>query len=176
MSDVSNEYAKALFMLASEKKCREEYKNALDIITEVFNENPLYTEFLSTFAIPLSERVSALEAAFSDAIPRDVLSFLKLLCEKKHIMEFSECARQYIEMYNDIGKILNAKVISAVTLTDEEKAALQDKLEKTSGRKMVIEYTVDKSIIGGLIVETGEKIMDASLKKHLKGVKDVIMR
>ena len=46
---------------------------------KAFDENPVYPEFLSTFAIPLDERLNALETAFSDAIPRDVLSFLKIL-------------------------------------------------------------------------------------------------
>ncbi|MBR5156465.1 MAG: ATP synthase F1 subunit delta [Clostridia bacterium] len=176
MSEISNEYAKALFMLAGEKDLREDYKNALELISGVFDENPVYTEFLSTFAIPLDERLNALDAAFSNAVPRDVLSFLKILCEKKHITEFAECAKLYYEMYNELDKISNARVTSALELTEEEKAALKEKLEKTSGHKMVIEYIVDKSIIGGLIVEADGKIMDSSLKKHLKDVKDVISK
>ena len=176
MSEISNEYAKALFMLASEKDLREDYKNALELVSGVFDENPVYTEFLSTFAIPLNERLKALENAFSNAVPRDILSFLKILCEKKHISEFSECAKHYSKMYNELDKISNARVTSALELTEEEKTALKDKLEKTSGHKMVIEYIVDKSIIGGLIVEADGKIMDSSLKKHLKDVKDVISK
>lgn len=176
MSEISNEYAKALFMLATEKGCTKDYKNALDIVVGVFDENPVYTGFLSNFAIPLDERLNALETAFSNKIPRDVLSFLKILCEKKHISEFLECAKQYSKMYNELDKLSNAKVISAVELTETEKTALREKLEKTSGHTMAIDYIVDKSIIGGLIIETDGKIMDSSLKKHLKAVKDVISR
>ena len=176
MSEISNEYAKALFMLACEKECIEDYKNALDIVSDVFCKNPLYKEFLSTFAIPLDERLNALEEAFSDAVPRDVLSFLKLLCEKKYIGEFLECADEYNKMYNELGKISNAKVTSAVELTEAEKTTLKEKLEKTSGKTMMIDYIVDKSIIGGLIIETDGKIMDSSLKKQLGDVKDVISR
>ena len=176
MSDISNEYAKALFMLAAEKGMGKEYKEALDIVSEVFDANPMYPEFLSTFAIPLDERLSALEKAFSDAIPREVLSFLKILCEKKHIAEFSECAEQYTALYNEMDRISNAKVTSAVELSDDEKSALKEKLEKQSGHKVAIEYVVDKSIIGGLVVEIDGKIMDSSLKKHLKDVKDVISK
>ena len=176
MSDVSNEYAKALFMLAAETGNGKEYKKALDTVSEVFENNPLYPEFLSTFAIPLEERLNALETAFSDAIPRDVLSFLKLLCEKKHIGEFDECVAQYSAMYDEICEVSNAKVTSAVELREDEKASLKEKLEKMSGHKTLIEYIVDKSIIGGLIVEMDGKIMDSSLRKHLKDVKDVISK
>jgi len=176
MSDIATEYAKALFMLAAEKECKEEYKNALETVSAIFDENPAYAEFLSTFAIPLNERLDAIETAFSNSVPRDIVSFLKILCEKKHIMEFTECAKQYIEMYNELSHVSNAKVISAVELSEKEKTALKEKLEKTSGCAMIIEYTVDPSILGGLIVEADGKIMDSSLKKQLKDVKDVIQR
>ena len=109
-------------------------------------------------------------------VPRDVLSFLKILCEKKRIEEFAECAEQYMAMYDEMEKISNAKVTSAVELTEEEKASLKEKLEKKSGHKMVIDYVVDELILGGLIVEADGKIMDSSLKKHLKEIKDVIKR
>ncbi len=176
MSEISNEYAKALFMLAVEKGCSKDYKDALETVSGVFEENPVYKDFLSTFAIPLEERLGALEAAFSDAIPRDVLSFLKILCEKKRIAEFPECVAQYMAMHDEMDKISNAKVTSALELTEEEKRALKEKLEKTSGHKMIIDYVIDKSILGGLIVEADGKIMDSSLKKHLKEIKDVIKR
>ncbi len=176
MSEISSEYAKALFMLALEKECSKEYKDALETVSSVLDENPVYKDFLSTFAIPLEERLNALEEAFKNSIPRDVLSFLKVLCEKKHIEEFSECAGHYMAMYDEMEKISNAKVTSAVELTEEEKTALKEKLENKNGRKMVIEYIVDKSILGGLIIETDGKIMDSSLKKHLKEIKDVIKR
>ena len=176
MSEISNEYAKALFMLAVEKECSNDYKDALETVSGVFDKNPVYKDFLSTFAIPLEERLGALETAFSNAIPRDVLSFLKILCEKKRIAEFPECAAQYMAMYDEMAKISNAKITSALELTEEEKRALKEKLEKTSGHKMIIEYVIDKSILGGLIVEADGKIMDSSLKKHLKEIKDVIKR
>ncbi len=176
MSDISNEYAKALFVLAGEKECHKDYKKALELVDEVLDKNPAYTELLSTFAIPLDERLKVLEVAFSNSIPKDILSFLKILCEKRHIAEFTECANRYFALYNELDNVSIAKVISAVELTEAQKTALKEKLEKTSAHKMVIDYRVDKSIIGGLIIEIDGKIMDSSLKKHLRDVKDVMSR
>lgn len=175
MSDISSEYAKALFMLALEKGCSNEYKDALEIVGEAFETNPVYKDFLSTFSIPLEERLKGIEEAFKGAIPTDVLSFLKVLCENKHISEVSVCIEQYIAMHNEVSKISNARVTSALELTKEEKQTLKEKLEKKSGHNMIIEYIVDEGILGGLIVEVDGKIMDSSLKKHLKDIKDVII-
>lgn len=174
MSEVSTEYAKALFMLAGEKECIDEYKNSLEKAEEVFKANPSYIDFLYNFAIPLEERLNALEEAFSDYIARDVLSFLKLLCEKKHITEFHECAKCYYDLYNEIDKLLNVKVTSAVELTDSQKKALKEKLELKYKKSVVIDYNIDKAVIGGIVLETDGKIIDSSIKKHLKDIKDVI--
>ena len=176
MSGVSSEYAKALFMLAMENESGDEYDKALDVVSDAFAENPAYMEFLTSPGIALSERLGALEGAFSGAVPRDVLSFLKLLCEKRHIGEFADCAAQYKTLLNEVGKVSNAKVTSAVELDEKEKETLRTKLEKLSGHTVVFEYTIDKSILGGLIVEMDGRVMDSSLRKHLKDVKDVISR
>ena len=174
MSEITSEYAKALFMLASEKECTQGYKEALETVEEVFTENPMYVDFLYTFAIPLEERLEALEKAFANVIPRDVLSFLKILCEKKHITEFCECAQQYYTLYNELDKVLSVKVTSAVELTESQKVLLKEKLEKQHKKTAVIDYIVDESILGGLVVEADGKIADSSIKKHLKDMKDVI--
>ena len=176
MSKISSEYANALFMLAMENDCGKSYDEALDLVAEVFIKNPDYPKILASYSIPKDERTDLIEKAFAGSVPREVVSFLKLLCEKKHIGEFPDCAKQFKEMLCEINKVSNAKVTSAVELDDTEKKALKDKLEKLSGNSVVIDYTVDESILGGLIVEIDGKIMDSSLNKHLEDVKDVIKK
>lgn len=174
MSQVSREYAQALFMLAMEQNSGESYEKALDKVADAFSENPEYMQFLVSPGIPIMERLAAIEEAFSNSLPREVVSFLKILCEKKHIGEFFDCVSEYKELLNEISGVSNAKVISAVELNEKEKEALKEKLEKISGHKVMLDLTVDKSILGGVIVEIDGKIIDDSLQKHLKDVKDVI--
>jgi len=174
MSKVSSEYANALFMLAVENDAGASYEEALELVRQVFTENPMYPKLLSSFSIPLEERLLALDKAFSASIPKEVLSFLKLLCEGRHIDEFPDCVAQYKAMMRSVNKVSKAKVTSAVQLDEAEKAALLEKLEKLSGNKVITEYAVDSSILGGLVVEMDGRIMDSSLKKHLNKIKDVI--
>lgn len=176
MSDVIREYAKALFMLASETENQESYGKALDTVLCVFSENDGYTEFLASPGIPLSERLGALESAFSNLLPKDVLSFIKILCEKRYIKDFEKCVEEYNTLLNEVSKVSTARVVSAVALSEDEEKALKNKLEKISGRTILLDCTVDKSILGGLIVEIDGKIADASLGRHLKDVKDVMFK
>ena len=174
MSSISSEYAQALFMLAMENESGEEYSDALDLISDMLRENPEYIDFLSSYFVPLEERLDAVAKAFSDSVPGYVLSFVKLLCEKRHISEFFLCAEEYKALLAETKKISYAIVTSAVELNDKEKASLEEKLKKISGHTVVAEYTIDKTILGGLVVEMDGKIMDSSLQKHLKEVRDVI--
>ena len=70
----------------------------------------------------------------------------------------------------------HALVKSAEPLTDEEKAKLIAKLEKVSGKSVDAEYRIDKSILGGVVVEMEGTIIDGSLKHRLESVKEVITR
>ncbi len=174
MSEISKEYAKALFMLAAENKQEETYGEALDAVLTLFSENPQYMQLLSHPGIPLEERFKALEQAFSDAVSTHVLSFVKLLCEKNHVKLFDACVGEYQDLLNAMKKSSNAKVTSAIALTEDEKEALIKKLETISGHSVTLECFVDPSILGGLIVEIDGKMVNASIKGHLKDVKDVI--
>lgn len=176
MSKVSSEYAEALFTLSQEEDCGKEYEESLETVLNAFDENPSYIKLLEAPSIPLAERLQAIDEAFSDSVSGAVVSFLKLLCKRGRISEFKECVEQYRLLLNELEKISEATVTSAVELSGKEKEELKKKLEKISGKTVTLECKVDRKILGGLIVEMDGKVMDSSLKRHLDDVKDVISR
>ncbi len=174
MTEISNEYASALFSLALEAGMKKEYGAALDKISDVFKKTPEYLEFLASPAISATERLSAAQAAFSESVPEHVMSFLQLLCEKGKVRIFAECTEAYRKLLEESEKITAAKVKSAVELTDEEKSELKQKLEKKTGHTITLECSTDSSLMGGLIIEIDGKVIDGSVKARLAEVKDVI--
>ncbi|MBQ4321503.1 MAG: ATP synthase F1 subunit delta [Oscillospiraceae bacterium] len=174
MTDIAKEYGAALFLLAREEQQEAEYSSALAQIREVFAENPEYLEMLASPGIPLGERLSAIEAAFANAVPEHMLSYLQLLCEKGRISAFSDAAEEYFALYDASRRVSNAVVTSAVPLTDAQKQTLQQKLEAMCKGTVTVEYRLDASLLGGLVVELDGKIMDGSLRHRLQQVKDVM--
>ena len=174
MNDISKEYGTALFMLACETEEKQSYARILNEIKDLFSHEPQYAELLSSPNIPLSERLGAIDAAFADTAPEYVLSYLKLLCERGRISCLIESINAYNELLDASERVSNAKITSAVALTEEEKAKLIAKLESENGGTVHAEYTVDPSILGGLIVEKDGKILDGSLRHRLRDVKEVI--
>lgn len=174
MNDISKEYGTALFMLACEAGEKQSYAKILNEIKDLFTNEPQYAELLASPNVPLSERLFAIDAAFADTAPEYVLSYLKLLCEKGRIPCLMESIDAYNELLDASERVSGAKIISAVALTEEEKAKLIATLERENGGTVHAEYVVDPTILGGLIVEINGKILDGSLRHRLRDVKEVI--
>lgn len=174
--ELSKEYGTALFSLACECNAEQEYGMALEDAEVAFKENPEYLDFLACPSIPMSERMGAIDQAFADSLPEHVVSFVKLLCEKGHIKDFFECSSEYKKLLDASMRVDKARVTSAVELTDSEKKQLKEKLEKKSGHSVELECFIDKSLLGGLVIEIDGNIIDGSLRHRLQEVKDVISR
>lgn len=174
MTEISNEYGTALFMLACETKQKREFANGLNTIRKVFGETPEYEAFLASPGIPLEERLSAVEAAFVGSVPESVLHYLQLLCEKGRISCFLESVEVYHTLLAASEHISHATVTSAVELTESEKNKLKHKLEAMTKGQVMIHYVIDPSLLGGLIVEVDGKVMDGSLRHRLSEVKEVM--
>ncbi len=174
MNDVNREYGAALFMLACEESKEEEYGKELEMLKKAFKEDPEYLEFLASPGIPLGERLSAVSAVFADSLSDNVLSYVQLMCEKGRIDGFFGAAEEYKALLDASKHVSLAKVTSAVELTEAEKTKLYNKLKDMSQGDVTMEYSVDSSLLGGLIVELDGKIMDGSLRNRLREVKDVI--
>ncbi len=176
MTQISNEYAGALFELAREQGRAGEYSSALALIRRELDAQPEYIELLSSPNIPVEERKGLLERAFGAHVPADVLSFTQLLCEKGRIRTFGECADGYDKLYKALEAISSARIVSAVELTEDEKNALVSKLEKLTGRNVLPCYELDPSLIGGAVIYIDDTVIDGSLKSRLKEIKEVIGR
>ncbi len=176
MQTVSNEYATALFMLACENGKKDEYKNALELVNSAFLEMREYVMFLASKSIPLSERLDALEGAFSGKIPEEVLSYLMLLCEKGRIVSFSDSVNEYNKLFDASNHVTNVKVTSATTLSETEKEKLKAKLQVMCKSEVSIEYETDETLLGGITLEMDGKVLDGSIKSRMRDIKDVISK
>lgn len=175
MKQMSKEYAVALFALATEENCRKEVMDSLNVMVGILEENREYIDLLSSPAVPKDERLTMIDGAFS-ALNEYATSFLKLLCERRLVHEFFACVEEYSQLLADSSNVSVAKVTGAVELTPEEETKLKEKLEAMCKHTVVMETDVDATLLGGMIIEIDGKVIDASLRRRLSDVKDVISR
>ena len=174
MASLANEYAEALFLLAAETGEEAAVREELSRIAPLFSEN--YLAYLSSPAVPASERTEAVRRAFRGAVSGNVLSFLSLLSEKGRMGIFHEIFREYEKLDDLRRRVTVARVVSARPLSEEERARLTEKLASVSGKTVTASYETDPSLLGGVLVEMDGKTYDGSLRFRLQDVKDEISR
>ena len=134
MTETAKMYGGSLYDLAAEEGLETRILGELDEVQQLLKQNPDYLRLLSTPSIPKKERCGLLDEALRGQVHLYVLNFLKILCEKGTLRELSGCARAYRIRYNQAHGILEATAISAVPLTEQQRAALHAKLESLTGK------------------------------------------
>lgn len=173
MTGTEREYAAALFSLAVEENSVDAFRKALDEVRSVLSENGDYIEFLSCPAIELSERISCIDEAFGD-YPEYVVSFIKVLCENGRGKTVISCIDAFSELAMEYMNVTKAVISSVTELSDAQKTAVIDKLERLTGKNIEPVYITDISLIGGMKIEVDGKCYDGSIRHRLSEIKDVM--
>ncbi len=174
MLQTEREYAQALFALALEEKATDAYLHAMGTVKQLFQENPDYMELLASPAISLNERLSSVDEAFAGRMPEHVVSFLKVLCENGRVRTVLDCVDEFARLAMESSGRTVAKIYSAVTLREEQKAEICKKLEQLTKKTVDPIYLTDESLIGGMKIEVDGKTFDGSIKHRLSAIKDVM--
>ena len=174
---IAKRYSRALFNLALEEKAVEQYGTELDGFNQVLKDfpdlgnalrNPLYPE---TVKKTLFQKVAA-QLELSPIMK----SFLNLLVEKGRIQHLAEIADYYHRLIDEYSNISRAKVKAASKLADAEIIEIAVALEKRIGKKIVVEFEVDPSLIGGVFAQIGDFVLDGSVKRQLINFKESLKR
>ena len=174
MTELSKDYAEALFALAAEQRLEKTYLEALETVDGLFADHPDYFDLLAAPSLPQSERAGLLTQAFGDALPEQVLSFVQLLTAHGRIRSLPDCVGEYRRLYQAAVAMSTAYVTSAVALTEDQKNRLAEKLAQKFGRRIQLVCQVDEGLLGGISVRLDGVVMDGSLRRRLQVVKDVI--
>lgn len=174
MTETARKYGGSLYELASEEGKTDEVLAQLDEVLTLMKENPSYEKLLSEPSISREERLKLLDDAFGASLWPYLLNFLKILCEKGYMSELKGCSREFRRRYNEEHGIAEAVATSARELTEAQKSALTDKLEKMSGKKVELTCYVNPALIGGLRLDFEGKRYDGSARERLDSLRSII--
>ena len=171
MTETAKMYGGSLYDLAAEEGLETRILGELDEVQKLLKQNPDYLRLLSTPSIPKKERCGLLDEALRDRVHLYVLNFLKILCEKGTLRELSGCARAYRIRYNQAHGILEATAISAVPLTEQQRAALHAKLESLTGKTIDLKTKVDTKVLGGIRLDIEGTELDGTVQNRLASLR-----
>lgn len=172
---VSSRYAKALTDLAIENKIEFDIKNDLDLIKKAVNESRELLNYINSPIIRSFKKKEVFTELFSPKIHNITMMFLKLLAEKGRESLVFDIIEEFNIEFNIRHKRLPVEIMSANDLSEDIKTKTIEKIESITGMTVLPTYTLDKSIIGGLMIRYADIIFDASIKSKLNNLHSVLL-
>lgn len=130
------------------------------------------TKKLDDAAIAFSQKQTWLRSALPANTPKPVENFLLLLTSKNHTQLLDQVIGELDRFSKHAGGGVSAKVTSAIALSAGEKAALETKMRAQFGQDLSFDYNVDASILGGVVVRVGDKVIDGSVAGKLAALQE----
>jgi F-type H+-transporting ATPase subunit delta len=172
-------YAEAAFQIATRDGTTEQWQERLDRLAALLDDDRV-ARVAANPALPQEERERMLrEVLGSDAFgwPTDDPAFnlVRLLLRRGRIRLSSGIAREFRRLVQRASGILPATVMSASELSPDEEAAIRARLEKMTGGKVELAFQLDPSLIGGVAVRIGDRMIDASVRGRLERLREHLM-
>ncbi|SDG46446.1 ATP synthase F1 subcomplex delta subunit [Limimonas halophila] len=168
MSGLAARYAQALLELADEKKKLDAVAEDLRGLQQLIADSDDLRRFIRNPLYGRQRQVAAMKRVMDDAGADPVtVNFVQLVARNGRLFALPEMAQAYLdELARRRGEI-TAQVTVARELTDKQAQQLEEALRQSVGGKVHLETTVDRSLIGGMVVRVGSRMVDNSLRSKL---------
>lgn len=165
----SKVYGDALFELAVEESKVDVLMEEASEILQIMDVEPELNKFMDHPKIVKDEKIQFLEKIFKDRVSKDMTGFLILMVKKDRYHEAKAALIYFLERVKEYKKIGVAYVTTAIELSASQKATVEQKLlSTTSYENFEMHYTVDQSLIGGMVIRIGDRVVDSSLRSRIQ--------
>jgi len=165
---LAGRYASALFELADEKKSLDAVAADLKSLKTLIDESDDLRRLLRSPIISRGDQARAMEAVLDKAGAGDLVKrFVGLVAENRRLFALRQMIDAYLaELASRRGEI-TAEVVSAQPLDDASRQRLAEALKRFAGQRVTVDLKVDPSLIAGLVVKVGSRMIDSSLRTKL---------
>lgn len=164
---VASRYAKSLIDLSKEQGNLDLVKADMEQFIEVLKSNSELLAVLKNPIIKQDKKKNILSALFKDKVQPSMLAFFNILVSKGRSGILYDIAVEFVREYNEVSGIVHASVVSASPMSEENLNRLAKEIEQQINAKVVLDATVDASLIGGFVVKVGDRQLDASVAGKL---------
>lgn len=169
---VARRYAEAFFSIARETNKIDEYQVELEKIVKGIDEIESLKAYLAHFLIPAKEKKDMATQIFANQVSPLTLNFLLMVIDKRREVYLGLICKEYEEMADESRNIKKAELITAQAVTDADVKTLAEKLSAATGKTIQLNTSIDPSLLGGVKIRMGDKIIDGTVAKRLQMLKN----
>jgi F-type H+-transporting ATPase subunit delta len=166
MEEIATVYARSLFEVASEQDKLDVVREQLGEFADALSQTRELQVFLFSPYFSTQEKEDGLERAVTDADPV-IVNFLELLIEKHRMPVIFRIRAEYDRLWEEENKLLPVQITSAIELDEDIVKQLGDRISEQTGRKVELSSRVEPDILGGIVVQVGNAVLDASVRNRL---------
>jgi len=167
MEEIARVYSEALFEVAKDRDRLDEVREELAEFAEALDGSHEMQVFFFSPYFSSAEKREGIERAVSGA-SEEFVNFLELLTEKHRMPVIFRIRRAYEEMWKRENKLIDVTVTSAVELDEKVVEEIGAEIEKQTGRDVDLTSAVDDAILGGIVLQVGNMVLDASIRNRLE--------
>jgi F-type H+-transporting ATPase subunit delta len=172
VSGVSGRYATALFELARDERAIDAVLLDLDNFNALLDDSADLRRLVRSPVFSADMQVKALTVVLDRAgITGISANFLKVLTANRRLFAVSDVIRAFRALVAKFKGEASADVTVAEALSDKNLGALKTALKSVTGKDVALHVKVDPSIIGGLVLKLGSRMVDSSLRTKLNSIK-----
>jgi F-type H+-transporting ATPase subunit delta len=169
---IARPYAQALFDLAKSENTVEAVEKGLVEFGQMASESEDFARFLRSPVISADDKAAALEKILSGAnVDATVANFLRVIARNGRLFALPATIKAYRDLSAGARGEVSADVTSAAPLSAAQLKTLAETLKAKVGKTVTLNEHVDPSLIGGLVVKVGSRMIDSSLKTKLAAMK-----
>jgi F-type H+-transporting ATPase subunit delta len=175
MEEIAEVYARSLFEVAKDEGKLDTVREQLGQVADVLNDNRDLQVFFFSPYFSSDEKVEGIDRAISDA-DETVRNFLQLLVEKHRMPALFRIRQRFEALWQDENKILPVQITSAIELDEQTITNIGDRIGERTGRKVELRSAVDPNILGGIVLQVGNNVLDASIRNRLENLRKHVAR
>lgn len=166
---ISGTYGEALFQLAVEEQKEDLFLDEALFLRKILSENGELNDLMNHPKISREEKEEVLKNVFQNRLSDEFTGFLILILQKDRYGELEGILDFFVGKMKEHKGIGTAYVTTAVSLRDKQKAEIKERLLATTAyREMEVYYAEDKTLIGGMVVRIGDRVVDSSIRTKLE--------
>jgi len=175
MEELARVYAESLFGVAKEKGTLDTVRDQLGQFSDALKDEKDLQVFFFSPSFSSQEKMDGLKLAVSDADP-EFHNFLELLIEKHRMPAIFRIHSQYEGLWKSENKRIEVTVTSAIELDPAIAEQVGAEVERQTGKKVELTSRVDEDIIGGLVLQVGNMVLDTSIRQNLEKLRQSVAR
>ncbi len=176
---VSRRYAKALFSVGQKQGEADlaAYGKALTELSQILEDSPEALRLFQNPVFSAEEKKSVLDKLLEKTSAGPVVkNFCNLLADKGRLSYIPEIASDYSGMLDAVQGVVRGKLVTAIKLTQKRQSEIKERLEDQLKCKLELEFAMNNDILGGVVLQVGDKVLDASIRAQLQMMKEQIKR